>query len=123
MPRVVEGVAEEFEIVREQVGEDQQVGPRGGGGKAWQKTTLFCFKVSFLYKVMGDMIRKPVLVEVFSYKRPRGVKDTTQKGGNPPPPLKLRNAGRGREGEFWFSTRSPEMRGPLPTSRTIRGRA
>ena len=48
MPRVVEAVAEEFEIVREQVGEDQQVGPRGGGGKAWQKTTLFCFKVSFL---------------------------------------------------------------------------
>ena len=35
VPRVVEGVAEEFEIVREQVGEDQQVGPRGGGGKAW----------------------------------------------------------------------------------------
>ena len=27
VPRVVEGVAEEFEIVREQVGEDQQVGP------------------------------------------------------------------------------------------------
>ena len=46
--RVVEGVAGEFKIVREKVGEEQQVGPRGGGGKAWQKTTLFSFKVSFL---------------------------------------------------------------------------
>ena len=53
MPRVVERVAEEFEVVREQVGEDQQVGPRGGGGKAWQKTTLFCFKVSFLIKLFS----------------------------------------------------------------------
>ena len=65
MPRVVEGVAEEFEIVREQVGEDQQVGPRGGGGKAWQKTTLFCFKVSFLSQSYspGDMIREPMFVK------------------------------------------------------------
>ena len=86
MPRVVEGVAEEFEIVREQVGEDQQVGPRGGGGKAWQKKTLFFSKSVSFYKVRGDMIRKPMFVEVFAHKRPRGVKDTTQKGGNPPPP-------------------------------------
>ena len=81
VPRVVEGVAEEFEIVREQVGEDQQVGPRGGGGKAWQKTTCFVSKSVSFYKVRGDMF-----VEVFAHKRPRGVKNTTQKGGNPLPP-------------------------------------